>query len=75
MKNSDSHPGITMHKIPVSGAIGLVFTIGSIAIFIAGFPAFWYVIAFSALLGIVIAIILRLVHNRNPKQPTSLFRL
>jgi hypothetical protein len=75
MKNSDLHLGITMHQIPVSGGVGLVFAIGSIAIFIAGSPTFWYVIAFSVVLGIAIAIVIRLVHGRYSKQPISLFRL
>lgn len=71
VKNGDHHPGITMHKIPVDGFIGLVFTIGSIAIFVAGFPAFWYVIALSVALGIAIAVVLHFVHSRKSKQSTA----
>jgi len=71
MRSSDHHPGITMHKIPVDGGyIGLVFTIGSIAIFVAGFPAFWYVIALSVVLGIGIALVLRLISNKKSRQST-----
>lgn len=53
-----------MHKIPVGGGVaGLIFTIGSIAIFLAGLPAFWYVLSLAVALGIGIAIVLRLVHS------------
>jgi hypothetical protein len=64
VKGNDHHPGITMHKIPVGGGVaGLIFTIGSIAIFLAGLPAFWYVLVLAVALGIGIAIVLRLVHS------------
>jgi hypothetical protein len=34
------HPGITMHKLPVGGGfMGLVFAVGSVAIFLFGIPA------------------------------------
>jgi hypothetical protein len=75
MKDSDLHPGITMHKIPVSGGVGLIFTLGSVAIFLAGFPAFWYVIMLAVVMGIAFAIVLHFVHDRYSKQPTNLFKL
>ncbi len=32
------HPGITMHKIPVKGAAGLLFTVGIIAVALISLP-------------------------------------
>jgi len=32
------HPGITMHKIPVKGSMGLVFTIGVLAMTLLALP-------------------------------------
>ena len=64
MKDNDLHPGITIHNMPVGGGIpGLIFTIGSIAIFLIGFPLFWYILALAIVLGVVIAVILHHVHN------------
>ena len=54
--SEDRHPGINMHKLPVGGGfIGILFAIGSAAIFVLGFPSLWYFVAFSAGLGIAIA--------------------
>jgi len=64
--SEDRHPGINMHKLPVGGGfIGLLFAIGAAVIFILGFPALWYFVAFSAGLGIAIALIIRFVHQRT----------
>jgi hypothetical protein len=49
-----------MHKIPVAGALGLVFTIGIVAIALVSLPAARALLALSLPTGIVIAIILRL---------------
>lgn len=74
--DSDHHPGIALHKIPVDGGfIGLVFTIGSIVIFVGGFPTFWYVIVLSIVLGIAIAILLRLVNSKKSKEPSTFLHL
>jgi hypothetical protein len=60
MKNGRFHPGITMHKLPVgAGFAGLVFTIGSIAIFLIGLPTLWYFVAGAVGLGIGFAAVLR----------------
>jgi len=60
MKNGDLHPGVLMHKIPVgAGVAGLIFTIGSLAIFLVGLPVLWYFLAGAIALGIGIAAILR----------------
>jgi hypothetical protein len=56
MKNGSFHPGILTHKIPVgAGVAGLIFTVGSLAIFLVGLPALWYFLAGAVALGIGIA--------------------
>jgi len=70
------HPGITMHKLAFgSGFVGLLFTVGCSLIFVLGFPTLWYFVAFSAALGIVVAIILRASNRRQSERmkPPSIF--
>jgi hypothetical protein len=60
MKNGDFHPGITIHKIPVgAGFAGLIFTLGSLAIFLIGLPVLWYFLVGALALGVGFALILR----------------
>jgi hypothetical protein len=60
MKNRRFHPGININKIPVgAGFAGLIFTIGSVAIFLIGLPVLWYFLVGSIALGIGVAVILR----------------
>lgn len=60
------HPGISMHKLPVGGGfIGVVFAAGSALIFILGLPALWYFVAFSAALGVGVAVLLRATSHRR----------
>jgi hypothetical protein len=60
------HPGITMHKLPVGGGfIGLLFAAGSALIFVLGFPTLWYFVALAFALGIGVAFLLRIVHQRR----------
>ena len=54
------HRGITMHKIPVKGPMGLFFVIGVVAIALVSLPAARVFLALSVPTGIVIGIILRL---------------
>jgi hypothetical protein len=50
-----------MHKIPVgAGFAGLIFTFGSLAIFLLGLPELWYFLAGALVLGGGIALVLRL---------------
>ena len=70
------HPGITMHKLTFgSGFVGLLFTVGCSLIFVLGFPTLWYFVAFSAALGIAVAIILRASSRRHSERmkPLSIF--
>jgi hypothetical protein len=54
------HPGITMHKIPVEGPMGLVFTVGVLAMILLSLPEARWFLAISLPTGVVIGIILRL---------------
>jgi len=66
---ANRHPGITMHKLSVGGGfIGVVFTVGTALIFVIGFPALWSFVAFSAALGIAIAVLLHLARGRQAER-------
>jgi len=61
MKNISPGPQINISKIPVgAGVAGLIFTLGSMMIFLLGAPVLWYFLAFAAALGVGIAVVLRL---------------
>jgi len=49
-----------MHKIPVEGAVGLVFTVGVLAMVLLSLPQARWFLALSLPAGLVIGIILRL---------------
>lgn len=67
------HSGINMHKLPVaSGFIGLVFTLGCALIFLLGLPQLWYFVAFSAVLGIGIAIVIRMANSLRGSRSNPL---
>jgi hypothetical protein len=54
------HPGITMHKIPIKGAAGLIFTVGMLIIFLIRLPEARWFLALSLPFGVIIGLILRL---------------
>ena len=60
---ANAHPGITMHKIPIKGAAGLIFTVGMLLIFLVGLPAARWFLALSLPLGVIIGVILRLTRR------------
>jgi hypothetical protein len=53
------HPGITMHKIPIKGGVGLLFTVGMLIIFLIRLPEARVFLALSLPVGVVVAWILR----------------
>jgi lipopolysaccharide export LptBFGC system permease protein LptF len=57
------HPGITMHKIPVEGGIGHVFTLGVLAMILLALPEARWFLALTLPIGVVIGIILRLTRR------------
>ena len=59
------HRGITMHRLTVGADFpGLVFAVGSMLIFLLAIPALWYVVAGALVVGLVIAAVLQLVHEK-----------
>ena len=69
MHSENPHRGITMHQLPVAGNIpGLVFAVGSALIFLFAIPALWYVLVAAVAIGLVIAALLQVVHQRHPDK-------
>jgi hypothetical protein len=59
------HPGISMHKIPVQGGMGLVFVIGLMVIFLMGLPQVRWFFLLSITPGLLIGAILCFIHRRR----------
>ena len=54
-----------MHHLPVGGDFpGLVFAVGSSLIFLLAIPALWYLVAGALAVGLVIAAVLQLMHDK-----------
>ena len=67
------HPGINMHKLPVGGGfMGLLFAAGCSLIFVLGFPTLWYFVALAFALGVVVALLLKIVHDRGADRSKPL---
>ncbi|MFZ0733766.1 MAG: hypothetical protein WAM79_15690 [Candidatus Sulfotelmatobacter sp.] len=63
---ADRHPGITMHQLSFGGGFaGLLFAVGSVLIFVLGFPTLWYFVALALGLGVAIAFLLRAIHHHE----------
>ncbi len=57
MRDSERHPGISIHRIAVGGDImGALFAIGSVLIFVVGVPLGPWFLLGSILLGTVLAV-------------------
>jgi hypothetical protein len=73
MRESERHPGISIHRIAVGGGImGAVFAIGTVLIFVVGVPLGPWFLAGSILLGTAVAATLYVWHKRNPVEITDL---
>jgi hypothetical protein len=71
------HSGITMHKLTVGpGIMGLLFALGCALIFVIGLPALWTFVAFSAALGLSIALLLHVIsrHRSERAKPLSILQ-
>jgi len=67
--STDRHSGINMHKLSFGGGfMGLLFSVGSMLIFVLGIPTLRYFVAFAFVLGIGIAIVLRTVSDRRSEH-------
>jgi hypothetical protein len=63
----EPHPGISMHRLNIGGGImGLVFTAGTVAIFLVGIPALRWFLAAAVLAGAAIAAVLVALRKRRP---------
>jgi len=72
MESKSPHRGIDMHRLPVGGDLpGLVFAVGTALIFLIALPALWYVVVGALAVGLVIAAVLQIVHDR-PDQSQKL---
>jgi hypothetical protein len=73
MRDSERHPGISIHRIAVGGGImGALFAIGMVLIFVLGVPLGpWFLLA-SALLGTVVAVGLYVWHKGHPVEIADL---
>lgn len=49
-----------MHKIPIKGPAGLLFTVGMLIVFLLYLPQARWFLALSVPVGVIIAVILRL---------------
>lgn len=55
-----------MHRLPVGGDFpGLVFAVGSALIFLIALPALWYLVVSALAVGLVIAAVLQLIHEKS----------
>ncbi len=59
-------PEIQMAKIPVNGPMGLVFTVGTMAIFFLALPEIRWFLLLALPAGILVGVTLRLWHSRHP---------
>lgn len=59
-------PEIQMAKIPVSGPMGLVFTVGTMAIFFLALPEIRWFLLLALPVGILVGLTLHLWHTRHP---------
>lgn len=59
MNDQKPSPEINMSQIRFGGGIaGLIFTLGSMAIFLLGVPGLWYFFALALTLGVGFAVLL-----------------
>jgi len=76
MESKSPHRGIDMHRLPLGGDFpGLVFAVGSALIFLIALPALWYVVVGALAVGLVIAAVLQMVHDRPDDSQRSIFKI
>ena len=76
MESKSPHRGIDMHRLPVGGDFpGLVFAVGSALIFLSALPALWYLVVGALAVGLVIAAVLQMIHDRSDDSQRTTFKL
>ncbi len=53
------HPGMSMHKIPVKGPVGLIFALGIVVIGLLSLREIRWFLAFSLPIGVLIGLVMR----------------
>jgi hypothetical protein len=67
-QGAEYHKGISMHKIPVEGAVGLLFAFATVFIFVVGIPAvrgLLVITGISGMLGPGILCLWRTHHHKK----------
>lgn len=62
---ASTHPGISLHHIPVDGAVGLLFVFGTVFVFSVGVPAVREIFVLTAPLAILVLGILHYWHKHH----------
>jgi hypothetical protein len=76
MESKSPHRGIDMHRLPVGGDLpGLVFAVGTALIFVIALPALWYLVVGALAVGLVIAAVLQMIHDRPDESQRSTLKL
>jgi hypothetical protein len=66
----DARPQINASKMVFGGGIAaVIFTVGSMLIFLAGLPVLRYMFPAAIVLGLAVALILRFSRHRSPGAP------
>jgi hypothetical protein len=74
--NGYPHPGINISQIRFGGGFaGLIFAMGSVAIFLAGMPELWYFLAAAFVLGIALALALRALYRRSSRPAIEVIKI
>ena len=66
------HPGISMHKIPAEGIVGLLFALATVFIFGVGIPAVRGLLVITGIFGVFGSGILYWWRTRHHKKIQSL---
>jgi len=69
------HPGISMHKIPVAGVGGAIFTVGIIVLALLGLPIAKWFFAGAVILGVGVVGILSLFRKLRPQTEVEQVQL
>ena len=66
-RDGSSHPGITIHKMPVVGAGGFILAVGIVAITLLGLPPMKWFLGGAVILAMGVVGILRLFRKLHPQ--------
>ena len=70
MPQTTPAPQINVSKIKAGGGIaGAIFTLLSVLIFLIGIPALRYFLPAAAILGLALALLMRLMRRETPGRP------